>query len=404
MAQKAIHINLAQGDEYNIQAENDAALLGAIFANSSTLKSGVLPWREKLQTEKISDNTVRMSSGIYCMQGFMIIVPDEEDFTIQSGVQNKKRIDLIVAEYKKGEDRDSYVLKVLTGEQADNVPQAPSLITQNLYLSGNTRQEEVVRITINSTSIESVDVTAPIITSLGEVSDNLKAIEDGTTTVGNADKLGGKEATDFATVADLAKLTGQLLPNGSDLNNISGTCTYQLNGGYTYSNLPSGVTWGILSQTEIGSFKTQIIYRQLKDIWIRFYANSNFEIWKNLNDADLLGGISARDYVNKSPVQISTLPLDQLWSLGSGVTVLSNVDGVPVEGQYFYVTTFVFGTLAGSSSQKQIFYSYYEKNDAYSRVKYSGSPWGAIERIGGVLYGTATPTSLGLGEIYIKHN
>ena len=152
MSQRPIHIDLAPTDAANINAEDDAFWIAGMLGATGNAVSGILPIGGRMAISKTSDNEVVLQSGAFAMQGFVISIPDAESFTIASGVQGKKRLDLIVAEYIKGTPRSSYQLKVVQGTQGDDYV-TPSLTTQDLHAGGTTRQEAIAQVKLNGIDI-----------------------------------------------------------------------------------------------------------------------------------------------------------------------------------------------------------------------------------------------------------
>ena len=204
MAQKAIHVNLAPTDPKNIAAGDDAAILSGIIGSALASSSGILAFGERLNLSKVTDNSVKVSSGIYLNQGHAVRVTSDEVLTVLSGTQGKQRIDLVVSEYRKGAERDTHVIKTIQGSLFDADPEAPSLQAEDLHGAGTVRQEEIGRIVFNGTSIASVAKTAKTISGLVELTDSITDHNHDTKYLGktakaaDSDKLDGKDSTEFA--------------------------------------------------------------------------------------------------------------------------------------------------------------------------------------------------------------
>lgn len=219
MAQKAIHVNLAPTDPKNIAAGDDAAIISGIVGSALASSSGILTFGERLNLSKVTDNSVKVSSGIYLNQGHAVRVTSDEVLTVLSGTQGKQRIDLIVSEYRKGAERDTHVIKTIQGSLFDADPEAPSLQAENLHGAGTIRQEEIGRIVFNGTSIASVAKTAKTISGLVELTDSITNHNHDTKYLGKTAKavdsaqLGGKLPSEYlgksAKAADSDKLDGK---------------------------------------------------------------------------------------------------------------------------------------------------------------------------------------------------
>lgn len=221
MAQKAIHVNLAPTDPKNIAAGDDAAILSGIIGSALASSSGILAFGERLNLSKVTDNSVKVSSGIYLNQGHAVRVTSDEVLTVLSGTQGKQRIDLVVSEYRKGAERDTHVIKTIQGSLFDTDPEAPSLQAEDLHGAGTVRQEEIGRIVFNGTSIASVAKTAKTISGLVELADSIADHDtkylSKTGKAADSDKLDGKDSTEFATKAQGTKADEALPKSGGTM-------------------------------------------------------------------------------------------------------------------------------------------------------------------------------------------
>lgn len=197
MAQKAIHVNIASTDPKNIAAGDDAAVLSGLIGGLLASTSGILAFGDRLDITKLTNNSVKVSTGVYLNQGHAVRVTTDETLTILSGTQGKQRIDLIVSEFKKGAERDTHVIKVVQGSLYDSDPVAPTLTAENLHGSGTTRQEEIGRVFLSGTEITSVAKTAPVIKGLTELTGTLADLISGAQKAGDADKLDGQDSSQF---------------------------------------------------------------------------------------------------------------------------------------------------------------------------------------------------------------
>ena len=166
MAQKAITIYTPPDAAPHIYAEDDAQLYRAIFG-----RSGITEGDEMLACSLVDNNTVRLASGTFVNQGYIVCVPGGscEDLTVESGTQNMYRKDLLVAEFARGggSAADTHVFRVVKGVPAASASAAsdPVLTQDNLASGGNKRQEALYRINVNGLSIESIERVAPYVGS-----------------------------------------------------------------------------------------------------------------------------------------------------------------------------------------------------------------------------------------------
>lgn len=145
MAQKGIIINTNEAG--HVDASDHAFLFKSIFGNA-----GILNIENKLAIAKISNNKIRINSGIYIMSnGVPIKIDGYEDFTITSGTLGRKRKDAVIAEYIKdgnGEGDDIARIKILTGNYATSNPQLPAISNTETKL-----QEIIYSLTIDETTM-----------------------------------------------------------------------------------------------------------------------------------------------------------------------------------------------------------------------------------------------------------
>lgn len=166
MAQKAITIYTPTSAAPHIYAEDDAQVYRSIFG-----KSGITEGDDMLSCSIVDNNTVRLQSGTFVNQGYLICVPggSYEDLNVESGTQNLYRKDMIVADFTRGggEVADSHVLKVLKGTAAASKAAAtlPTLVQENLSSGGSCRQEALYQINIDGLSIASIERIAPYVGS-----------------------------------------------------------------------------------------------------------------------------------------------------------------------------------------------------------------------------------------------
>lgn len=166
MAQKAITVYTPTTAAPHIYAEDDAQVYRAIFG-----KSGITEGDEMLACSIADNNTVRLASGTFVNQGYLVCVPggSYENLSVESGTQNLFRKDLVVADFTRGggENADTHVFKVLKGTAAASQSAAalPTLTQENLGSGGSRRQEAIFQININGLSIASIERVAPYVGS-----------------------------------------------------------------------------------------------------------------------------------------------------------------------------------------------------------------------------------------------
>lgn len=164
MGMKAITIYTPDTETPHIYAEDDAQIHRALIGSS-----GITLADNQLLCSIVNDNTIRLQSGLYSMQGYMLAVQSgtTQDFTIDSGSAGAYRHDLLVADFVRGGGSvaDAFEFKVIKGTNATSAAAAvdPAITQDNLTTGGSHRQEILYRIIISGTEISSITRVAPYI-------------------------------------------------------------------------------------------------------------------------------------------------------------------------------------------------------------------------------------------------
>lgn len=164
MAQKAITIYTPDSATPHIYAEDDAQIHRALIGSS-----GITLADNQLACTIVNDNTVRLASGLYSMQGYMLAVQSgtTQDLTVDSGSAGAYRHDLVVADFVRGggDTADAFEFKIVKGTNASSASGAedPALTQDNLTTGGSHRQEALYRLNINGTDLATVERIAPFI-------------------------------------------------------------------------------------------------------------------------------------------------------------------------------------------------------------------------------------------------
>jgi hypothetical protein len=446
MSQRPIHIDLAPTDAANINAEDDAFWIAGMLGATGNAVSGILPIGGRMAISKTSDNEVVLQSGAFAMQGFVISIPDAESFTIASGVQGKKRLDLIVAEYIKGTPRSSYQLKVVQGTQGDDYV-TPSLTTQDLHAGGTTRQEAIAQVKLNGIDIVEQTIVTTTFKGLTDLFASIQpaalltAIKtvDGAGSGLDADLLDGKHGSYYATTshnhdtvylginaqaADSAKLAGYSAQEGSEGNTI----VKRSSAGNVYAtSFNEGGTW--LYEKYLGINAQATDSAKLNGQAASYYAvatHNHDSVYLGINaqaadsaklggqlpnafaPANILGTFSNRVWMNAWPAPASSGPESDLADITNSCFYFgyaSNKSGYP--SAYGSIFGFRFSQNSWKYSW-QIFSS--SQGALYLRRGLSAtewSPWSQICDMANTpptLYGTGNPpSSLLPGQIYIQY-
>ena len=164
MGAKAITIYTPDTATPHIYAEDDAQIHRALIGTS-----GITLADNKLACTVVNANTVRLASGLYSMQGYMIAVEagTTQDLAVDSGSAGAYRHDLVVADFVRGGGAvaDTFTFLIVKGTNATSESAAadPSITQDDLPTGGSHRQEVLYRLNINGTEISSVEKVAPFI-------------------------------------------------------------------------------------------------------------------------------------------------------------------------------------------------------------------------------------------------
>lgn len=159
MAQKGITLYTASGDAPHIAASDDAAIYRAVFGSAS----GITDADNRLAATRVSDTAIKIDTGIFSNQGFMLRVDAPINLAVDMGQSGYFRRDLVVAEYTIGGGltSDTHTIKVIKGAQATTESGAadPALTKDSLIAggAGKKRQEVLYRLKINGTTL-AVDI------------------------------------------------------------------------------------------------------------------------------------------------------------------------------------------------------------------------------------------------------
>ena len=152
MGFKPITYKSAPGEEPHITPEDDAAIYESIVGTD-----GVFTVGEQFKATVISNNKVRIANGVLNVGGHMgrTTYGDYVDMTIENGMSEQNRNDLIVARFVVG-DTDTYELAVKKGVSGKEAVD-PELVQEDLYNGGKTREYPLYRVKIEGISIVKVE-------------------------------------------------------------------------------------------------------------------------------------------------------------------------------------------------------------------------------------------------------
>lgn len=162
------------GKQLNVEQSVISAKDDALFFNAMIAKNGVWQFGQKLDYEIASANQINIKDGMVTAQGRnYVIYPNEVDsLTIENGVANSQRYDLIVYEVSRTDGIETLALKVIKGTQGTE-PVDPVLTQDDTLTSGTIYQMPLYRVHLNGINIEAVDDLRTFIASFGERQPNL---------------------------------------------------------------------------------------------------------------------------------------------------------------------------------------------------------------------------------------
>lgn len=236
--------------EAHITSQQDQAKNQGIFGSGSY----ILDVGQKLRAEAVSANEVRIYDGVLSHQGVVAVVEKNtyDSVTIASGSQGADRCDLIVARYTKEGSTgvESMTFEVIMGTEGETTP--PAYNTGDIQAGDSPVDMPIYEVHLSGIQIESLVPVASQIADIGTV--------------------GGK-----------ALMMRGPLPSGS-INDVTEIGIYGIQGSVSYTNLPSGVTFGELLVFRDGAnsgFISQLLTNASKT-YIRNYDNSSWKPWREL--------------------------------------------------------------------------------------------------------------------------
>lgn len=171
MGFKPLTYKSAPGEEPHITPEDDAAIYESIVGTDGVFMVG-----ERFKATVISNNKVRIGNGVLNVGGHMgrTTYGDYVDVTIENGVSEQNRNDLIIARFVIG-DTDTYELDVKKGVSGKEAVD-PELIQEDLYNGGKTREYPLYRVKIEGLSIVKVEQMFELRPTIPMINKNLSDI------------------------------------------------------------------------------------------------------------------------------------------------------------------------------------------------------------------------------------
>lgn len=160
----------------NTSADVGADIMAAVLKGLIPT-SGIVEVFDDLACVRVNDNLVRLSSGVYNLSGYFVVVKPgtTEDLAVDSGTPGYNRIDLVVAEFVRnggGAGVDTLQFKIVKGTSTTGTPADPTLTADDINVEANTtRQEALYRLTITGTTLAAPELIAASASNLIGISD-----------------------------------------------------------------------------------------------------------------------------------------------------------------------------------------------------------------------------------------
>lgn len=140
--------------EAHVTSLDERVLNGSLLGRNTLYK---LPWGSNFDISITGDLTAKVGTGIGVFQGIEFMIEDPIDLTFESLGPSVRREDLIIVEYKKDSvsGLESVEVKVKKGEETQSgIPQAPSLLRENIWDGdGTVYQQTIATITMKDSKI-----------------------------------------------------------------------------------------------------------------------------------------------------------------------------------------------------------------------------------------------------------
>ena len=130
--------------EPHVTSLDERVLNGSLLGRNTLYK---LPWGDNFDISITGDLTARVGTGIGVFQGIEFMVEDPIDLTFESLGPSVRREDLIIVEYNKDSvsGLESVEVKVKKGEETQSgIPQAPSLLQENIWDGDGTIYQQTI--------------------------------------------------------------------------------------------------------------------------------------------------------------------------------------------------------------------------------------------------------------------
>lgn len=190
----------------------------ALITTSTTAIDFVSDDLEKLAVELISNNELRVKSGVFCIGGHYGCIQNGtfETCFISPGNMGFKRKDLIVARYTRVGNLDYIGVQIYTGVPTKGVPVVPSLTVSDLNTNGKIREIALHVVELVDMDIVNVESVFPVRTKKEDINVLLKTRSYTTRSYATGDTQYHSKLDACGIVTDVVKQSQSV----SYLNNV----------------------------------------------------------------------------------------------------------------------------------------------------------------------------------------
>ena len=162
----------------HITPEHDRDIhIGTYGDNSYVLSTGM-----KMEAEVSSNNEIKIRDGVLIHQGCAASIKKNtyDALQIVNGSQGMKRVDLIIARYKKDKNTgiETLQLEVLKGTPSETESMSPSYISGDIQAGDTVSDMPMYKITIEGLNIVAVDQLFTVLPSMATINKDLADTSD----------------------------------------------------------------------------------------------------------------------------------------------------------------------------------------------------------------------------------
>jgi hypothetical protein len=156
------NINL---DKAQVSAELHGYMYDAIYG-----KSGIYDYGSCLDYELVSNNEIKIKDGLLLNHGRFMRIVGTESLTIQNGLSDTTRYDLLVAHFETDGINETHDLRIIKG---DNDQGIPAFKQEDIYNGGYVYELPLYTIYLNGLNVETITKLFDAIYSIDDLKNNL---------------------------------------------------------------------------------------------------------------------------------------------------------------------------------------------------------------------------------------